>query len=214
MRTSRAVVVAGGCAAILGAGWAVAPKELPTLDLVAPASPDASPTASASASPTASATVAPAPAPAPTPSITCEPDDSGDDEDDDKDFAEDDDCATVTPAPVASDTAAAPDPAPTATAAADPAPASSTHDGPVVTNARGDYQARITVVGGEVTDVQAIVAGTQDAQSVQINARAIPELRDKVLAAQTWDVEAVSGASFTSPAFTESLRGAFEEAGL
>ncbi|WP_062465606.1 FMN-binding protein [Demequina maris] len=208
MRASRAVLVAGGCAAIVGAGWAAAPKELPTLDLVAPSSPDASPRASASASPDPSGT----PEPAPTPSVTCEPDDSGDDEDDDKDFREDDDCAIATPAPAA--TTSSPTPTATATAQADPAPASSTYDGPVVTNARGDYQARITVTGGEVTDVQAIVAGTQDAQSVQINARAIPELREKVLAAQTWDVEAVSGASFTSPAFIESMRGAFEEAGL
>ncbi|WP_062522880.1 FMN-binding protein [Demequina silvatica] len=208
MRTSRAVVVAGGCAAILGAGWSVAPKELPTLDLVAPSSPEPSVTASGSAAPSATAE------PEPTPSITCEPDDSGDDEDDDKDLSEDDDCAISTPEPAASETAADPAPSATATAAPDPAPASSTHDGPVVTNARGDYQARITVVDGEVTDVQAIVAGTQDAESITINARAIPELRDKVLAAQTWDVEAVSGASFTSPAFTESLRGAFEDAGL
>ncbi|WP_062526490.1 FMN-binding protein [Demequina rhizosphaerae] len=209
MRASRAVMVAGGCAAIVGAGWAASPKELPTLDLVAPASPDASPT---TAEPSASPTASESPVPQPTPSLTCEPDDSGDDEDDDKDFSEDDDCAIATPEPVATTA----DPAPTATATeqADPAPASSTVDGPVVSNARGDFQARITVTGGEVTDVQAIAAGTQDAQSVQINARAIPELREKVLAAQTWDVEAVSGASYTSPAFTESLRGAFEEAGL
>ncbi|WP_156160538.1 FMN-binding protein [Demequina soli] len=155
MRGSRAVLVAGGCAAIVGAGWAASPKELPTLDLVAPSSPAASATPGATPSPT-----------------------------------------------------------PTVSATAGATGASSTYDGPVVTNARGDYQARITVADGQVTDVQAVVAGTPDAQSVQINAVAIPALRDEVLAAQTWDVAAVSGASFTSPAFTESLRGAFEEAGL
>ena len=68
--------------------------------------------------------------------------------------------------------------------------------------------------GGVVTDVQAVVAGTREGDSIEINARAIPELRDKVLAAQTWDVAAVSGASFTSPAFIESLEGAFAQAGL
>ncbi|MDN4475719.1 FMN-binding protein [Demequina sp. SYSU T00192] len=213
MRASRAVMVAGGCAAIVGAGWAASPKELPTLDLVAPSSPEASPsaTATATAEPGGSADPTEDPSPAPTPSITCEPDDSGDDEDDDKE-REDDDCAITTPAPAA--TTPSPTPTATATAQADEAPASSTHDGPVVSNLRGDFQARITVTGGEVTDVQAIAAGTRDSESVQINARAIPVLRDEVLAAQTWDVAAVSGASYTSQGFTESLRGAFAEAGL
>lgn len=201
MRTSRAVMVAGGCAAIVGAGWAASPKEVPTLDLVAPASPTASPTAAGTA------TVA---TPSPTPSISCEADDSGDDADDDKDRAEDDDCVTVlvTPSPVESAT----DPG-----AADPAAGDGgavTVDGPVVTNLRGDYQARITVDAGVVTAVDVLAAGTQDAQSVQINARAIPELAARVVAAQSWDVDHVSGASFTSPGFLESVRGAFADAGL
>ncbi len=138
MRTSRAIVVAGGCAAIVGAGWAASPEGLPTL----------------------------------------------------------------VPAPSASP------------AAGGATGGSHTFDGPVVTNVRGDYQARITVVDGQVTDVVAVVAGTAAAPSIAVNAVAIPELRSRVLAAQTWDVEAVSGASFTSPAFIESLHGAFDAAGL
>lgn len=147
MRGSRAVIVAGGCASILGAGWVAAPDELPALDLAEP-TPSATPDAGESSSPEASS------------------------------------------------------------------PASQTFDGPAITNARGAYQARITVVDGVVTDVQAVVAGTSAAESVAINATAIPELRTRVLEAQTWDVEAVSGASFTSPAFIESLEAAFAEAGL
>ena len=105
--------------------------------------------------------------------------------------------------------APAPDPTPSATAAG-----AATFDGPPISNARGTYQARITVVDGEVVDVEALVAGTSAPESVSINAQAIPEFRTRVLAAQTWDVEAVSGASFTSPAFIESLQGAFGDAGL
>ncbi|WP_062384957.1 FMN-binding protein [Demequina iriomotensis] len=206
MRASRAVVVAGGCAAIVGAGWAVSPKELPTLDLVAPSTPEASATPSASPTPTATAAASPSAVPS--------DDEAEDDTDDDKggerDEDESDDAATPQPSRTAT---------PVETAEPDPVvtpvePATQTFDGPVVTNPRGQYQARITVEGGTVTDVQAVVAGTQDAQSVQINAKAIPILRDEVLAAQTWDVAAVSGASFTSPAFIESLRGAFGQAGL
>ena len=65
-----------------------------------------------------------------------------------------------------------------------------------------------------VTDVVALEAGTSAPESVRVNAMAIPEFKARVLEAQTWDVDAVSGASFTSPAFIESLHGAFDEAGL
>lgn len=137
-------MVAGGCAAIVGSGWAASPKELPSVDL-------ADPDAGSSAQPTASAS-------------------SGGD--------------------------------------------AATFDGPVVTNLRGDYQARITVVDGTVTAVEALAAGTRDAQSVQINATAIPELAARVLAAQSADVDHVAGASFTSPGFLESVAAALDAAGL
>lgn len=95
-----------------------------------------------------------------------------------------------------------------------PAPVTETFDGPAVSNARGTYQARITVTDGVVTEVEALQAGTSAAQSVAVNSMAIPEFRSRVLAEQTWDVGPVSGASFTSPAFLESLEGAFGAAGL
>jgi uncharacterized protein with FMN-binding domain len=86
--------------------------------------------------------------------------------------------------------------------------------GPAISNARGTYQAQITVTDGQVTDVVALQAGTKDPQSIAVNEMAIPQFRQEVLEAQTWDVAAVSGASFTSPAFIESLKGAFEAANL
>ncbi|WP_062516900.1 FMN-binding protein [Demequina gelatinilytica] len=211
MRTSRAVMVAGGCAAIVGAGWAASPKELPTLELVAPSTPEPSESPSVAASPEES--------PSPSPSAVVEEDDDHDDDDagDDKGGERDDDESddVATPAPAQPEPVVTPDPVVTPPPAEEPAaPAAQTFDGPVVTNARGEFQARITVEGGVVTEVQAVAAGTQDAQSVQINANAIPILREEMLAAQSWDVAAVSGASFTSPGFIESARGAFGKAGL
>jgi uncharacterized protein with FMN-binding domain len=91
---------------------------------------------------------------------------------------------------------------------------SQTFAGPPVSNLRGTYQAQITVADGTVTDVVALQAGTSAPESVQVNTMAIPKFKDRVLEAQSWDVDAVSGASFTSPAFLESLEGAFEAAGL
>ena len=117
-------------------------------------------------------------------------------------------------APPLSTVTATPDP--TATSGPNPTASSGaqTFDGPPVSNPRGTYQAQITVVDGVVTDVVALQAGTSAPESVKVNSFAIPAFREEVLAAQTWDVAAISGASFTSPAFTESLQGAFEDAGL
>lgn len=121
--------------------------------------------------------------------------------------------ATSTPEPGGS-TTAEPSAAPSASEVDKPVSAPETFDGPPISNPRGTYQAQITVVDGVVTDVVALEAGTSAAQSVQVNAMAIPLLREEVLEAQTWDVAAISGASFTSPAFIESLQGAFQDAGL
>lgn len=89
-----------------------------------------------------------------------------------------------------------------------------TYPGPVVTNIRGDYQLQIVVADSVVTDVQFLTAGTEAAQSKQVNAMALPVLREEILEAQDWDVDYVSGASHTSPAMVESAQGAFDDAGL
>jgi uncharacterized protein with FMN-binding domain len=119
--------------------------------------------------------------------------------------------AAAPPLKPASDPVASPDPT---SEPGDTPSGAQTFDGPPISNARGTYQAQITVVDGVVTDVIALEAGTSAPESVQVNTMAIPQLKAEVLEAQTWDVEAISGASFTSPAFIESLQGAFADAGL
>lgn len=86
--------------------------------------------------------------------------------------------------------------------------------GPEVSNLKGTYQVAIIVADGVVTDIHPLQAGTTAADSVRVNQSALPELERRMLEAQTWDVEYVSGASFTSPAIVESARGAFDQAGL
>ncbi|SEJ49782.1 FMN-binding protein [Demequina mangrovi] len=87
-----------------------------------------------------------------------------------------------------------------------------TYDGARVENEKGGFQAQVTIENGVIASVAAIEAGTQDAQSVQINATAIPELAERVVEAQSADVDAVSGASFTSPGFLASIEDALEQA--
>jgi|GEM_PF-1059936 len=84
--------------------------------------------------------------------------------------------------------------------------------GPRVTNIKGGYQAQVTITNGIITKVEPIEAGTQDPESLEVNAFAVPELVKRVLVAQSADVDYVSGSSFTSPAFLESIDGALAEA--
>lgn len=85
--------------------------------------------------------------------------------------------------------------------------------GPEVRNLKGAYQVAI-VFDGVVTDIRPLQAGTTASDSVFVNTTALPELERRMLDAQNWDVEYVSGASFTSPAIVESAKGAFQQAGL
>ncbi len=98
------------------------------------------------------------------------------------------------------------------TVAGDVAYADGVYVGPRVTNIKGGYQAQVTIENGIITKVEPIEAGTQDPESIQVNAFAVPELVTRVLEAQSADVDYVSGSSFTSPAFLESIDGALSEA--
>lgn len=89
-----------------------------------------------------------------------------------------------------------------------------TFDGPVVSNIRGDYQVRLTFEDGVLVDVEFPVVGTEASESRRVNDQALPVLEEEFLEAQDWDVEHVTGASYTSPAMIESARGAFDGAGL
>ena len=86
--------------------------------------------------------------------------------------------------------------------------------GPRVENIKGGYQAQVTIENGVITRVDPVEAGTSDPESMRVNAFAVPTIVERVLEAQSADVEFVSGSSFTSPAFIESIDGALEEASV
>lgn len=78
----------------------------------------------------------------------------------------------------------------------------------------GAVQVQVTVSGGTVTDVTALQLTDDDRKSVQISNRAAPLLRSEVLAAQSADVQTVSGATVTSNAYLTSLQAALDAAHL
>ncbi|PPF40780.1 FMN-binding protein [Rathayibacter sp. AY1C6] len=75
-------------------------------------------------------------------------------------------------------------------------------------------QVAITVAGGQITDVTAVHLTDKDGRSVSISHRAAPILRQEVLAAQSANVQAVSGATYTSDGYLTSLQSAIDQAGL
>jgi uncharacterized protein with FMN-binding domain len=85
--------------------------------------------------------------------------------------------------------------------------------GPVVDDRYGQVQATITVKGSRITNVS-ITAPENDPRSATINVQAVPLLRTETLQAQSANVDLISGATITSEAYVQSLRGALQTIGL
>lgn len=93
-------------------------------------------------------------------------------------------------------------------------PAVGTFTGPVAETRYGPVQVAITVAGGKIVDASAVTAPSADAKSADISQQAIPQLREATLTAQSAEVAAVSGATFTSTGWRTSLQAALAQAGL
>ncbi|MFI7502198.1 FMN-binding protein [Streptomyces sp. NPDC049687] len=78
----------------------------------------------------------------------------------------------------------------------------------------GPVQVRITVADGRITDVTAVTYPQENPRDQQINAYAIPRLRSEALTAQSADIDTVSGATYTSDGYRQSLQSALDSAGL
>jgi uncharacterized protein with FMN-binding domain len=84
-------------------------------------------------------------------------------------------------------------------------------DGTLVRTRFGPIQLRISLRNGKITDVTAITAPSGDPRTDQINAAALPKLRERALSAQSADIETVSGATYTSAGYRESLQAAIDK---
>jgi len=92
--------------------------------------------------------------------------------------------------------------------------ADGTYTGTDVSTRYGSVQVEVTVSGGQVSDVTALQLTDTDRRSIQISNRAAPILKSEVLASQSADVSNVSGATYTSDAYLQSLQAALDQAGL
>lgn len=86
------------------------------------------------------------------------------------------------------------------------------YTGAVVDAYYGNVQVMAIISGGKITDVQFLDHPQSRQTSVRINARAMPYLTSEAITLQDSNVDTVSGASFTSAAFRESLSSALAQA--
>ena len=84
--------------------------------------------------------------------------------------------------------------------------------GPVVQIPFGNVQVQVTIQGGRIVDVQPLQMPTAHMLSQQIAAYAAPILRQEVLQAQSAQINLISGATYTSEAYAQSLQGALDQA--
>lgn len=139
--------------------------------------------------------------------------------------------ATTTPdasaaAPPASSTAATPSPSASASASASsaaPSPSTSTSasasgltdgtfTGSAVDTRYGAVQVAVTIAGGRITAVQVPEYPNTERRDQEINAQALPVLVSETTSAQSADIQMVSGATYTSAGYRQSLQSALDQA--
>ena len=115
--------------------------------------------------------------------------------------------ATPTPSATSTPTAAASAPAAAAPAAAAP----KTVNGAVEQTPYGPLQVRITATGKKITAVDVLQSPNDRQRSVEINAQATPILTQEVLKSQSANIDTVSGATYTSDGYRQSVQSAIDK---
>lgn len=123
--------------------------------------------------------------------------------------------AVTSPAAIGSRSTTAPAPSPStagSTGSTTPQPATRTVTGDPADTRYGPVQVRITMTGGRLTAVTAVEYPVDSPRDQEINASAIPALAQEVIAADSADVDLISGATFTSEGYLQSLQSALDKA--
>ena len=89
-----------------------------------------------------------------------------------------------------------------------------TVDGAMVQTPYGNVQVRLTLTDGSVTAAEAIAYPDRGGTDVQISNYAIPILSQEAVRAQSAKIDMVSGATFTSRGYIQSLQDALDQANL
>ncbi|WP_127360178.1 FMN-binding protein [Actinacidiphila soli] len=88
-----------------------------------------------------------------------------------------------------------------------------TYTGAVEQTQFGPVQVAVTLSRGKLTTVRALQTPNDASRSQRIAAYAVPTLTQEALAAQSAQIQSVSGASYTSQGYMQSLQSALDKAG-
>jgi uncharacterized protein with FMN-binding domain len=124
--------------------------------------------------------------------------------------------APLATGPGTTPTTLAPSPPTTAAPAGGQPPttaATRTYDGQLVTYLYGNIEVAVTLDGDRIVNVTVPQNSAIDGRSAMINSEAVPILIQEALAAQGINFDVVSGATYTSDAFAQSLQTALTTAG-
>jgi uncharacterized protein with FMN-binding domain len=102
----------------------------------------------------------------------------------------------------------------TSGASSSSASATKTVTGTAVDTRYGPVQVRITVRNGKVLSASAIQYPSQDPRDAQINSYAIPVLEKESVGVSSPNIDMVSGATYTSEGYAQSLQSALDQAGI
>jgi len=193
----RVLLIAGGTLGGLGAVLAITPPQINSTNSVGTL-PSANPAiGGAQSTPAATATKSSAPLPSASATTKAKPTQK----------------ATPTQQATAQATqSATPSAAPAQTQSSGTTNVSGTYTGNAVDVGYGIVQVKITVANGKITDAQAVQAPS--GRNDRYTNMSVPVLRQRTLAAQSANINGVSGASYTSYGWYTSLTSALKQAGL
>lgn len=116
--------------------------------------------------------------------------------------------ATSTPTASAS---ASPSPSATATPAPGQAAATKTVTGSAIDTRYGAVQVKLTFSGTTITAVDTVQAPDGNGRDQEINQQALPILQQEVLSSQSANIDTVSGATYTSEGYIQSVQSAIDK---
>ena len=92
--------------------------------------------------------------------------------------------------------------------------AAKTYSGDAVSTRFGNVQVEITVENGRITDSTVLQVPWNDHKDQEINSHAVPILNQEAVDQQSADIDMVSGATYTSQGYIQSLQSAIDQANL
>ncbi|HEY3711102.1 MAG TPA: FMN-binding protein [Amycolatopsis sp.] len=116
------------------------------------------------------------------------------------------------PRPVVRTTAPSSPAAPSSAPSSGSSGASGTFAGAAADTQYGPVQVQITVTGGRITSAQTLQVPQESGRDIRINSAAVPILNQEALTAQSAQIDTVSGATYTSEGYVQSLQSAIDAA--